>query len=430
MTARAQFAQLLLGWVIIAFALIALGLFLRGAWSVDLTAIYFAAHFIGQGNPDLVYLPGANIRVVDPPEAWIALAAAEGNPGGGLTPYLYPPLWAALLAPVVERMSAYSFFAVFNGANIVALAGTIWLSFRLTASDRIGFGTWAALSLALGVGSGFGFFGFWLGQPQIIVSFVTLLAFVLLADRRDLGAGTMLALAAAMKLSPALLVVIFVMERRWRALAAFVVAGGVLGLASVLLAGWPMHAAFLEKLAALDRSAMISRTSAGLEMMVYQLGALIDGTAYWSVPLPVLEPEPVWIAWVMRLVLVGGLVAIWTFTRALPERTRIWARLIALLLLGVVTNPLPWLHYLILPALMLPGLVVFLTPTRTIALILAVGVVVSLPVFLWMARSPALVFAQAGLHLAVALGLLALVLALAHRASAANRALHMGRSRL
>ncbi|WP_187393079.1 glycosyltransferase family 87 protein [Maritimibacter fusiformis] len=423
-------AQVILGWAIVALASVGLWLFLRGTWSVDLTAIYFAAHFIGQGDPDLVYLPGANIRVVDPPAAWAALAASQGNPDGKLTPYLYPPLWAALLAPVVERVSAQGFFDAVNALNIAALAGTIWLSFRLIGSSRIGFGTWAALSLALGVGSGFGFFGLWLGQPQIIVSFVTLLAFVLLAGRRDLGAGAVLALAAAMKLGPALLVVIFVMERRWRALAAFVVVGGALAAASVLMAGWPMHQAFLAKLAALDDSVMISRTSAGLEMMLYQIGAVIDGTAYWSVPLPVLEPEPVWIGWVMRLVLIAGAVAIWGMTRTLRKRPRIWARLFAMLLLAVVTNPLPWLHYLILPALMLPGLVVFLTPARTVTVALAVAAVLSLPLFLWMARVPALTFPQAGLHLAVALGLLALVFWLSRRPGPANRPLHPERSRL
>lgn len=419
-----------MGWVIIAMASVGLWLFLRGTWSVDLTALYFAAHFIGQGDPDLVYLPGASIRVVDPPAAWTALAIAEGNPDGRLTPYLYPPLWAALLGPVVDRVSAHAFFDALNALNIAALAGTIWLSFRLTAPDRIGFGTWAALSVVLGMATGSGFFGLWLGQPQIIVSFVTLLAFVLLAGGRDLGAGAMLALAAAMKLSPVLLVVVFVMERRWRALATFAVMGALLGAASILMAGWPMHAAFLGKLAALGDSVMISRTSVGLEMMLYQIGAVIDGSAYWSVPLPVLEPEPVWIGWAMRLVLVAGMVVIWGLTRTLPDRPRIWARLFAMLLLGVVTNPLPWLHYLILPALMLPGLVAFLPPARTVSVALVVAVLLSLPVFLWMVQVPALTFPQAGLHLAVALGLLALVLWLAGRGQRANPPLHPGRSRL
>lgn len=404
------------GWVLIVVALGFAFTLLAGRWAVDLTALYFAAHFFSSGDPALVYVPGPEVFLYDPPPAWRALEAAAGMPDGPLTPYLYPPLWAALLSPVVAKVSPIGFFTAFHLVNLAALAGMIWLAYRLARPARFGFFAWSAVSLALVLTSGVGVMGLWLGQPQILVSFVTLCAFVLLAEKRDIGAGAVLALAAAMKLTPALLVVVFVMERRWRALVAFTIAGAVLALASVWLAGWPMHAAFLDKLSLIEGGLLVSRIVASLELAFHQLGAVLTGSANWRIDHPYMVPEPGWIAVATRATLVAGLVLSWASTRRLAARPRLWARVFTVVLVSLVTGPLPWIHYLIATLVLLPGLFLLVPARQAVFVIALTGIALSLPLFLAMSHHPDLGFAQAGLHLGVALGLYALVIARARRA--------------
>lgn len=410
-------ANQVLGWAIILVWAIVMAQMLWGKWALDLTALYFAAEFFASGQTDMVYLPGPEVFVVDPPEAWTALARAEGRADAQLTPYLYPPLWAALLAPIAARVSAIGFFNAMILVNLASIAGMIWVSYRFARPKRLGFGLWAALSVALVATSGVGEMGLWLGQPQIVVSFVTLLSAYALARGRDLGAGAALGLAAAMKLTPAILVILFVMERRWRALGAFAVTGAAFGLASIAIAGWPLHRAFLHKLAEVEAQVLISRIVAGIEMFLYQIGAMIDGSAVWRIDTPWMVPEPGWIGWVVRAVLGVGLWLTWATTRRLPKRRRIWTRFFALLLVTLVTNPLAWIHYLILPLLLLPGLVTLMPARRAYAVIAAVGAAMSLPVFLWLSDQTWLGFVQAGVPLGVALGLFALLMSRGGRAA-------------
>jgi alpha-1,2-mannosyltransferase len=408
--------DLTLGWFLIVLFCAVFLLLTWHTWAIDLTALYVAGHFFDTGQLDLIYLPGHGLVVYDPPPAYRALAEEFGGPTNAITPYLYPPLWAALLAPITRILGMYQFFSAFEIINIAALAATIWFSFRLTdLPTRMGFGRWALISIALAGGTGLGSFGIWLGQPQILVGFITLFAFYLFAEQRDVGAGAMLALAVAMKLSPVLLVMVFIMERRWRAVWAFAGVGLTLALLSITLAGWPLHAEMLHKLADISDHVLVYPTSAGLEMFLYQLDALIMGTEQWTVQSAHMQPEAGWISWVIRAILLSGLYLIWSSSRNLPERRRIWARFFTMMLLVILVNPLPWNHYLLLPLLMMPGLIAFMPSQRATYLSLAILVVLSLPVFLWMNAQPYLLFPQALLHLSTALGLFVLVIVLSRR---------------
>jgi hypothetical protein len=407
-TARAHH---IFGWAILALG-VALGAYaLRGTWAVDLTALYFAGHFFREGLTELVYLPGHEVFVTDPPAAYVALGEAEGWRDGVVTPYLYPPLWAALLAPLTAVVTAHQFFWGAQVLNLAALAGSIWLSFHMVSRrTKLRFDGWVALSLLLAAGTGLGLFGLWLGQPQILVGFVILLAFYLLMRGQDIGAGAALALAAAIKLSPALLVIVFVMEARWRAVAAFAAVGAGFGLVSIGLAGWPLHAELLEKLAAIDARVLVARTSTGLEMVFYQIGRVLNGTAVWQIATIEMPPEPSGIGWPVRALLLTGLALVFLLTRGLDQRRRIWARLIGSFLVTLLASPLPWNHYLILPLLMLPGLVAFWPVRRVVRLALVTWVPLSLPAFLLMAPQDALHYPMAALNVLAALWMLALVL--------------------
>lgn len=63
----------------------------------------------------------------------------------------------------------------------------------------------------------------------------------------DVASGALVALAAACKLFPALLVVYFVQRRQWRALASAAVTGIVAAAVSVAVFGWNLHRTFLHE---------------------------------------------------------------------------------------------------------------------------------------------------------------------------------------
>lgn len=323
---------------------------------LDTTAIYYAAKSWAAGLRDLVYAPGPVPFLVEPTAQWVDWAGAEDwETPVHFTPYLYPPLWAVLLAPLADAVSARAFF---NGALVVYIASalwTVWLSWRLLAPRQVDPVTWVALSLLLLIATAPGYLSFDLGQPQLMVAAITLASFVALSNGRDLAAGGLLALAAALKLSPALLVVIFVMERRWRALCAFTVIGAALGAASVALADWPLHVELLDKLAQIEARVLVSRILVGLELVLFQLGEVIAGRAQWVIGHPRTILEPLWITWTTRGVLVVGLALVWWTSRDVAPRLRLWLRVLGVLLVTLIANPLGWVHYLVLPFLMLPG---------------------------------------------------------------------------
>lgn len=384
-------------------------------WKLDMTAIYYAARSWHLGARDLVYAPGPEMIFTHPPQAWLDHALAEGWEDPFFTPFLYPPLWAALLAPVAGAVSAGAFF---NGVMVASAAATVWmvwLSWAALRPTTLRPPVFFILSFGLILFSAIGYMSFWFGQAQPIVAAITLAAFVALANGRDISAGALLALAAALKLSPALLVILFIMEKRWRALGAFVVVGAGFGLASLIVGGWGLHAELLDKLGQIEERVLVSRITVSLELVLFQIQELVQGKADWIMENPRLAMEPAWIGWVVSLFLIAGLVLSWWATRDVAPRLRIWSRFLAVSMVTLIANPLGWVHYLILPLAMLPGLFDCLPRRTAIIAVAAIGGVLSMPVFFVIRVWPLGDFLQVAINLAVSMAILVLVLVGARR---------------
>lgn len=409
----------------LAALIVLAGLLLRTYWDnwpVDLSALYFAAHFYGQGAYDLVYPAGAFFWPDSgtPPE-WTALAAQQGNPNAILPPFVYPPVWAALLAPLTRIMTMVEFANAMLVLNVASLVALILMGFdmarRMTAEaprgDAPNLLLWV---LACGVLIGFTSFGMLslqLGQPQIFVSALMVGALWAMMRGSDLSAGALLALAAAIKLMPAMLAVVFVMERNWRALSAFVLVGAVLAGGSVLITGWPMHAGLLERIGMLDGEILESRLSIGIELSLLHLSTLLSGTAHWDIPGPGMVAQPVWVGISARVILLAGLGATFWATRDTPETTRLWLRFLLSFLFVVLTAPLGWIHYLILPALLLPALVTLMRASWCLPVLLAIASLLSIALFLTLSDYDWAGYVQVHLHVSMVLAVIAVLFAFA-----------------
>jgi hypothetical protein len=327
----------------------------------DLRALWYAAEFIARGDPANVYAVYDGSFTMRPPEAWSDLQAARGE-AGALYPYLYPPLWAVLAAPLTTLTSFQTFAAVAAVLNALLLVGCGLLGWRI-AARALPPGAWVLATTIATTVSTVGAVALVQMQPQILVSFLILLAIERSRSGAQLQAGAALALAAAIKLSPALLVLLWVVTGRWRSVAAFTATGLGLAALSVGLAGWPMHEALLAQLSAIYGNVLVTTHSLGIPPLVAQLfdpdglawveGAGSPGTAnYWLS----LELHAPW-SQIVRLapfVAVAAAAAIVARLSA-DQRERLgWPLAVGLLLLS---GPLTWTYsyitlYAFLPILL------------------------------------------------------------------------------
>lgn len=385
-----------------------------GRFAPDFSALYFAGQFYADGAVSAIYPQGETFFWDVPPPDWQAKADAASQlydqPARIVTPYIYPPLWVVPLSWLTAFLDFRQATHVMLLANVAALLAMIRIGFNLLAPKRVTVLHWVLILSAILLTSTVSRLALHLGQPQIIVSFLTLLAFNDLVQNRPTRAGTWLALAASIKLAPVLFVVIFVMERNWKALGSFAVVGGALAALSVMLMGWPMHEAFLSKLSQIDGQVLVSRLNLSLELLLLQVDHLIRGTFSLAVYKPDMLPEPVWVTWATRALLLGGFVLVYRCTGSADLRPRIWARLSLVALLVLLTSPLGWLHYMILPLVLLPGVLERSDRRWGIALIAGVVVGYALPLYLQLVEFAQAFLLQSFLYTALSLAIFVTVL--------------------
>ncbi|MDA5092516.1 glycosyltransferase family 87 protein [Aliiroseovarius sp. KMU-50] len=335
-----------------------------GAWPLDLTAVYFAAHFFQSGQMDLVYGPVDSFLWVHNPAEWEALAIAFGGHPQQIMPYVYPPLWAGLLAPltpILEYLEFAKIILVLNVLGLVACALMIWdwtsRGLRTSQTGGPGFMLYSLIAAAGLLLTAAPQILLLYGQPHVLVTLLTVAAFWCVTREYRMLGGALLAAAAAVKMMPLLFVVLFVMDRNWRSVAGFVLTGVALALLSVAVAGWPLHQAFLTKLYHANAGLLVSQLNVTLELGLYHIRGLFLGNLDLLMASPELEPRPVWIGWAGKLTLVVGTLMIWRLPRHLPEHPRLFLRFLAMSLLLILAAPLSWSHYMILPLILLPGLI-------------------------------------------------------------------------
>jgi hypothetical protein len=351
--------------------------------SADLTALWLAGQFLAEGRPDLVYPADATLFTMLPPPEWFARQAAAGQPGD-VFPYLYPPLWAALAANLSPHASLVAVLAVAGWINPALLAGCFILAWRI-AGRPLRPDIWLAAGLTFAMFTSVGLIAIGQDQPQILVAFLTLLALERAESGAPHAAGAALALAAAIKLFPALLVIFWLGRDRRAALAAFAVAGAALALLSVALAGWPLHRDFLRIIRAVSATGLVTNLSYSLDATLGQL-AYTDRIAFIRSPArdPALGDRAGWNVYAKPAALGLALLAAQIATLALAARALARAAgpatraaiMAAALTFATLLGPVGWSYYYIAPAAFLPLLL-----TRFGALSgLAVMVLIALPV--------------------------------------------------
>ncbi len=160
--------------------------------------------------------------------------------------YVYPPLLAQIFMPLV---GAFSLEALWNGwivVNIGLLIGTVALLSRRIKSPVM---LWLIVPLFMPIVE-----AFYVGQVTIILLALLAGAWMAAEDDSPVLAGALLALAAWIKVFPALLIVYFIWKRDWRVVRGALVAGIGLAVVQVLISGIEPMISMMSTLFSLNQS--------------------------------------------------------------------------------------------------------------------------------------------------------------------------------
>jgi len=334
----------------------------------DLMALWLAAGEVASGHPQSIYAPPEPIFTMRPPIEWYAQAEAIGR-AGAVYPYVYPPLWAFLLAPLTKVMSfaslTYAAFA-FNIAALLALPQIVARLARGAAPPPGQALIWQIAAMIALISMPGLVIAVTQAQPQILVAFLTALALERAQNGRPLTGGIALGLAIAFKLAPLPLALIWLVAGQWRAALAALGLTTALGLLSIAIAGWPLHAAFLSQLQTIGHTIILSQTVASFDQIFGVLAVFPDVKMMSTLPSEFGPSDVAWAvaakpaayAHVMQIAMPCIILGFGLTLRRTIEparRAALWAAAIAAI---AFAGPLGWLYYYLVPVAAIP---IFLT---------------------------------------------------------------------
>jgi Predicted integral membrane protein len=348
-------------------------------WQPDLSALYMAGKSVAAGHPEAIYAAPPNFFTAGTPTEWVPLAKQIGHADKVILPYLYPPIWAHLMAPLTEVMAPTTFFNIVLVLQLAMLATMPYLGWQIARPEAPSLRQWAPIGTIILAVSAPGLGAIIQNQPQITVTFLTLLGALASLRGRPVTAGLLLALAAAIKLQPALFGLIFLLKGNWRAAIAMTLGGILLLALSLLISGPEAHFTMLARLSEINAMVVYTKVNYSLEVLLYQLhqlatGSLIpDGT---NVAIPILD-APQWIELLPKLCLLAG--AGWlALKRHAMSEPQIW---LALSLLIAMFGPLSWGHYFVLALALLPVLFTLTSPPVAWCWVAAFALLFSYPLY-------------------------------------------------
>ena len=352
-----------------------------GNWPPDLSALFMAGHFWSMEDFGQVYAAppaffGAGV------ESWALEIERLGFGGETFFPFVYPPIWAALAAPLAKTLGPAGFFNAFYVFHVSLIALSVVLSYRLIRPP-VPLTLWCLICCVLLYISLIASSALFHNQLQITVTFLIILAFERYKKGASITAGIALGLAAALKITPAALGLIFLLDKDIRAALSTAATGLVLLALSLAVAGPEMHMTFLSRIGVISEQIALMHVNWNIESGLFQLWALSSGTVLHTLPeMPNMAVrEPLWVSISTKALLILGAALVLWQTRNLSFENRLRTRPFGLLLILTLCAPLGWSHHYLPVLLLLPALLTFMAPVRAIILLAAFGGLTSLPVF-------------------------------------------------
>ena len=283
-------------------------------------------------------------------------------------PYIYPPLVAISMKPLVRLSFAHA-YRVWTGLTIFFVAASLHLLLKL-------FGL--LLNGRLMLVRGGGLFSFsavlenlFFGQVGGVILFLLTVGVYALARRRMWLSALCYALATLIKLTPVLAVPLLVFYRQWKWLIAYGVSLASLMVFSAWQAGWTTQKQFLKEVLP-----SISGGAPGFPNL--SIVALVQ--QWFAFPVPFGNSSPLevgaYAAFVARLLSMAVYLLMIVRCYLRRRESDVVRELVAMGLLAIVVSPIAWTHHF--TTALLPFFYIWCAATRKIeallvALVIAVG---------------------------------------------------------
>ncbi|OCX66929.1 hypothetical protein BFP70_03645 [Thioclava sp. SK-1] len=337
----------------------------HNTWGDDLAALWFAGHFWANGQHTLIYA-APELFFNGTPAQWQPFVDAMGIRGEEAFPFIYPPIWAAVMGPITQIMSAQTFNNITLALLVAMLAACPVLAEKLARPKWMSYGHFMLYAFGLLLFAVPVHAAIWLKQPTVLTTFLILLALVIV-QRAPFWAGVAIAIAGAIKLTPIVFVLVMLQARHRRALYGALMAVAICVAASAVIVGPELHAAFLAQTHLASESSVMAFMNPSPRVLVHAIMALMGSAPELAITdknVVIFQPLP----------MISTVLAACALLIALPALRLMWqnsgsqARSLSTLGIAIVVflfGPLSWLHYLILPMLLLPALGYALSPKAT-----------------------------------------------------------------
>lgn len=319
----------------------------------DLASSYYGCKLLASHQNEHIYSrdPRDYDHVSDP--VWNRIALATGfEASTALHPYVQTPLWAYSIEPLCTRLNYPAFNKIFLFLLSFSLVAIIWLVARFWAPRTLHPG-WIALICAVLYLSEAYKYTFALTQTHLIFVLFTVAALMLARRGFPVWAGALLAVAAAIKITPAFLLLYWLMNRQKKAALSFVLFSAALAGASVWSTGWALNLTFLRNLSEISNMLLVSWNNQSLAAFLLAPHYPRIEQDYWhSLPLPAA------VKWASTLLTIGFTLLGGYFDRKSGETAHSGPPYGAILAIvaAIVFAPLAWTHYyilLIIPLMMM-----------------------------------------------------------------------------
>ena len=321
----------------------------------DLAASYVGCRLIASGDaPHHLYSHSTlDFSEVGPDDEWQA-AADDGHYESWLHPYVQTPLWAWSLQPLCTHLRFSTFDRLFAALTLLSFAGLIALVAACWAPHLRSPYALAIVLVALWVSIPFQY-AMTLMQTHILYVLLTVSALILAERSRSIPAGLLLALAAAVKLTPAIFLVYWLLTRRYRAALTFVLASAALLVVARFTSGPLLFASYLATIHRVSGTLLLSLNNQSLAAAIMtHLYPSTEVAHLFVRPLPRLLQLSSSALCLVSVVLGGLYDRLQTRRNPLRSPPAPLGALFTLVAVTVFT-PLAWTHYFIV---LLPPLTV------------------------------------------------------------------------
>ena len=308
--------------------------------------------WLGYGVPALIMMLFLGMSSTPPRHDWFGDFKGAYYPAGrliiqnpsalyniGLYGFVNIPILALFFAPfsALNKISATLLFTSLGGLAVLTTC------YFLVKSKNI-FGWRRIALLGIFVINGPLYHSLWYGNLTHFLLLLLLAILVCIEKKRDFLLGTLLAIAALIKLPLFLLGVYFALRKRWRILVG--IGTALLGIvaASVLLFGFDLHSVWLDHIGFLSGKPISAYNVQSVDGFLARLLFDTNGNLRNWLPIEVDWRFKV-IRYLLLLLLVG--TTFWVCWRSKPPSTLEEENLefSIVLCLALIISPISWTHY-------------------------------------------------------------------------------------